>query len=202
MYIHRYLGFVYKSIDGGTTWNSLPNSPTFTATPIRMRCSADGSVIAGIDFDGLFNVSKNGGTTWFGTNFPALGGFFSIDSADFGMPIDGSKFLVAMRGDTVAAISWTSNDGINWKDHTVKLPSARKDFTQSGRAPVQCAVSPNGDKAVVIYRILQNLGDTTFGTDASYNGNWHNPHGTWIHQPITANLTTASNTVAAAMLPV
>lgn len=215
MYIHRYKSFIYKSVDGGVTWNALTNGPTFSTEPgniiipglaqnsMRLRCSSDGSVIAGIDWGGQFWISKDGGATWSHTDFATLSGAGSnILSGDFSMPIDGSKFIVTAGIYFASGGMWTSFDGINWTERTVKLPGTIKNtaFSSTQQAPFMAFISPAGDKSVVAYAHA-SADDTKFSTDASYTTNWHNRFGTWVNQPVTINSVSKGNLVAAAMVP-
>jgi hypothetical protein len=235
MYIHKFTTGVYKSTDGGVTWNFLTNSPAFahyqnayanystpglTQNSLRMRCSTDGNTIAMIDWSGRFYVSKDAGVTWNSIDFGIVYDLGTISAqnpgavgaADFGMAIDGSKFLVMVAWDgpftplhlplrTQNTGIWTSSDGVTWtQTPSLKLPSANINPNQqvgTQRYPSQCFLSPDGTRHVVAY--TRTTGDqTTFETDASYT------YGrTFVNQPVTVNLAaTGGNLVAACMLPV
>jgi hypothetical protein len=173
MYIHRYKDFIYKSIDGGTTWNALSNGPTWASnsyginTPgldqnsLRLRCSSDSSVIAGLGWDGQFWVSRDGGTTWHHTDFPSLY-IPNPTTADFGMAIDGSFFVVAMNfgfnGNFTKA--WISTDGITWTDITSRLAYAAAGF--GGSIVTTCNCTTDGQTVMMAFDNGFNTTDHQF----------------------------------------
>jgi photosystem II stability/assembly factor-like uncharacterized protein len=59
-------GFVYKSIDGGTTWNPCPDALNYTY--VTVTCSSDGSKViiaeGGLYSSGYIHISPDGGQTW------------------------------------------------------------------------------------------------------------------------------------------
>jgi len=83
----KYSGQIWKSVDGGVSWNVVTASPT--AKWRSLAVSDDGTKLAAGTFDGAFYVSKDGGTTWTAqTDLAAVGPYYGI-----GMSSDGSVIV-------------------------------------------------------------------------------------------------------------
>ncbi len=138
IYIHEWQGQIWKSNDGGSTWGVLGSSITFgsavggpqAVNTYRIRCNQAGNFVAvisgrdgGGNQGGQFYLSKDGGTTWLHTDFQALSGaqVNSVFTADFGMTLDGSKFVVMISGIDPDSSNyrpwvWVSLNGTSWAE--------------------------------------------------------------------------------------
>ena len=116
-YILPESGFMYKSTDL-VTWTQLSSGPNGVNVPStgldgtnRLRCSANGNVVALLDnFNGIFWLSTDGGVTW-----PTQTSINAAEMLDFGMTTDGSKFLMTGgSGSTKTAINTNNGNPASW----------------------------------------------------------------------------------------
>ena len=99
-------GYIYKSIDSGITWSSLPSSGAHLWTSITS--SADGTKLAASVSNGQIYISTDSGTTW--TPQGPSGIWASVSSS-----ADGTKLAAAISGGYV----YTSVDsGVTWIQKT------------------------------------------------------------------------------------
>jgi len=199
MYLFAKNDGIYKSFDYGYTWGKLTNfnpaygtfksfaNNTGAQNSVRLRCSQDGSIVAIIDWWGDFWYSIDGGTTWNHINLAydlvdssrVLG---NIYTADFGMSIDGSTFVVA-GGITPVGYNratphvWISTDsGTTWSnDKRDILPTWIQYPTDplgyNGFGVVNVNISPDGAGIIVVYDKFLNVGSNVYGlADISTDG--------------------------------
>ena len=119
----RGLG-VFKSIDGGVSWNNISNTIGFTACT-RILCDFQGNVYLATRSSGL-QRSVNGGTSW--TNITPSGISSSICDLEITSTAVAGRLHIVSGIRTVQAYRYTDNpatvtSGTGWNAPTTAFPS-------------------------------------------------------------------------------
>lgn len=131
---------VFKSTDGGSTWNNLPNTLSFT-TCNRMLASTSGNVLVCTN-GGLF-ISTDQGATWTsGIGLPS-GECFDIEEVN-------SKMYCSFSG----GVLYVSNDGgLSWNTLNTGTSGARTEFAISRSNPnVMYMITAQSDRTGKLYK--------------------------------------------------
>lgn len=109
-------GFVYKSTDGGVTWNQL-TTPAGSAAWEYVVCSSDGSVVVamvGSVTQGFVYISTNGGSSWTQQTALLSRTWFGLSISGNGQKIAVSNFLFGGGGNDDGKVYVTTNQGSSW----------------------------------------------------------------------------------------
>lgn len=132
-------GLVYRSNDSGATWEVVGNNNVDIGNWFALSCSADASVVAGVD-NGIIYYSEDSGTTWNQASWDYLnanGSFWTIACSK-----KSSNLAAAQSGNAYGSDLYVSTDsGADWTDM-----SQNYSFMQNYW---QCvAISDDGNKIV------------------------------------------------------
>lgn len=152
-------GGVFKSTDGGTTWNQLPSTTGSSFSRVQDLIVTDsGTVLAATrDGDGV-QRSDDGGVSW----TPVL------DAGTGASTSRAADLEIAANGDIYAAMGVLSTDGV-WKSDDdgltwTKLNTGANGFPTSGFQRIEIALAPSDSNR--IYAVTQSSG--TFGVGNMY----------------------------------
>jgi len=138
-------GRIYRSIDSGTTWEVLPNSPT--KKHISVACSSDCStIVAGTNWE-FVHYSSDSGASWYSST-TQIGWINDVALSD-----DGSKAFAAPYGQRFYLSAKAAPPA-----PTIGVATA----TGASTATVSfTAPSGNGGSSITSYTAISNPGDIT-----------------------------------------
>ncbi len=152
-------GGVFKSTDGGVTWNQLPSTTGSTWRQVQDVVVTDvGTVLAATrEGDGV-QRSTNGGASW----TPVL------DSGTGASTSRAADLEIASNGDIYATMGVFSTDGV-WKSDDdgatwTKLNTGANGFPTSGFSRVEIALAPSDSNR--IYAVTQDA--SSYGVGGMY----------------------------------
>lgn len=73
IYIGGAGGYIYKSVDGGTTWDTVNTGAAGTPTTAIADIHGYGDVVVSVGFNNVMGLSRDGGDTWDAVVGPAVG---------------------------------------------------------------------------------------------------------------------------------
>lgn len=155
------LGMLFKTADGGVSWNTLPAVPV--AGQINFTSATDGWLAGGAGGDKLYFTS-DGGQSWKQDIVPSPPAEFQIDQTIYSLPSfapnspDGT-LIVKLNGKAGSAIGiyQTNNGGATW-DLSNLLPFEGQDYSEIGVASsvfdssFAVALPQNGNDVVITSR--------------------------------------------------
>lgn len=115
IFVNDHQGAVYRSVDLGATWELLP-IPVIglsrwhpAATSFEgLDCSANGNVVALIDFYSNLYFSTDAGESWTTRRLPGYPATGALDVSDNG------EHIAAVSGTTTSKVHVTSDLGLTW----------------------------------------------------------------------------------------
>ncbi|MFZ5843722.1 MAG: hypothetical protein ACOY3E_12590 [Pseudomonadota bacterium] len=135
---------VFKSTDGGVTWNQLGSTVGSTFHHVnRLAFSANGQTLIAATNDGLFR-SVNGGSTWSNVTPRTIAGADRFLDLDF-HPTDSNRVLTS---DDDIGVLYSTDGGQNW--------SAATGFTDPQR--IELAYAPS-NPSIVYASVERNNGE-------------------------------------------
>ena len=123
---------IWKSADGGDTWDQLTNTETFLYTP-KLVVTSSSTVIAATDTG--IKRSTDGGTTW---ESPATA---TMDMADVEIAANGDLYA----GDFTGRVHKSTDDGLTWSPMSPSTGGQRVEVaTAASNSDVIYAISATG----------------------------------------------------------
>jgi PKD repeat protein len=152
-------GGIWKSTDGGTSWNRLNSSTSYTYIT-RIAVANNGDVYASTNGSGIIR-STNGGTSWSTVLSSSVGGASTSRAADIKIGADGTLF--AAMGIFSTDGIYSSADGTTW----TKLNTGSNGFPTTGIRRIEIGCAPSD--ANTIYCLVQGSGNGMNGIYKSTN---------------------------------
>ena len=140
----RGLG-IWKSADGGATWNQLASTNNSTFYYVQKIVVASNGDVYACTRDGGVRISTNGGTSWSQTLGTSTGGASTNRAADIEIAANGDLYA-AMGLFTTDGIYKSTNGGTSWTKQAGGLPT-------SGYHRIELACAPSDQNRV--YAVYQ-----------------------------------------------